>query len=108
MTRAVSKYINCEHIVVLGPKIKQGIFSRLKAKSSGIRVKSRVKSCPMLVGIGPSLQSGEFARQTVKSRAFSVKRSQPFICRLLKGKGEHNIELTAYSDEDFSNRIGGR
>jgi len=105
MTRAVSKYINCEHIVALGPKIKQGIFSRLKAQSSGIRV-NRVKSCPMLVGIGPPLQSGELARQTVKSKAFSVKRSQPFICRLPEGKGEHNIELTAYSNEDFSKRIG--
>ena len=108
MTRAVSKYIHCEHIIALGPKIKQGIFAFLKARSSGIRMRSRVKSCPMLIGIGPPIKSGEFARRTVISKAIAVKRTHAFVCRLLEGKAEHNLELTAYSDEGFSRRIGGR
>ena len=108
MTRAVSKYIHCEHIIALGPKIKQGIFSFLKAKSSGIRMRSRVKSCPMLIGIGPPIQNGEFARRTVTSKAITVKRTQAFVCRLLEGRGEQKLELIAYSDESFSKPIGGR
>ena len=106
MTRAVAKYINCEHIVVLGPKIKNGIFGRMRAKSSGIRMRSRVLSCPMLIGIGPPVKSGEFARVTVQSKGFKVKRTEAFVCKPLKRNGEYDVQLKAYTDDKFSNEIG--
>ena len=108
MTRAATKYINCEHIVALGPKIKQGVFASLKANSSGIRMRSRVKTCPMLIGIGPPIEGGQFARVKVKSKGFKIKRTQAFICRRIEGEGEYDLKLTAYTDEAFSNKIGSK
>lgn len=108
MTRAVSKYINCEHIVAIGPKIKQGIFAYLRANSTGLRMRQRVLSCPMLIGIGPPIERGEFARVKVKSKGILVKRTQAFVCRSIEGKGEHQLSLKAYSDEGFSKEIGSK
>eukprot|EP00112_Aurelia_sp_Birch-Aquarium-sp1_P009834 Seg2133.4 transcript_id=Seg2133.4/GoldUCD/mRNA.D3Y31 product="ZP domain-containing protein" protein_id=Seg2133.4/GoldUCD/D3Y31 len=105
MTRAVAKYINCEHIVALGPKIKQGIVTRMRAKSGKIRMRSRVMSCPMVIGIGPPVQSGVYARVHVKSKGFKVKRTHAFVCSPLKGTYTYDMELKAYHDYGYSNPI---
>ena len=105
MTRAVAKYINCEHIVALGPKMKQGIVTRMRAKSGKIRMRSRVMSCPMVIGIGPPVQSGVYARVHVKSKGFKVKRTHAFVCRPLKSTYTYDMELKAYHDYGYSKPI---
>ena len=108
VTRAATKSIHCEHIVALGPRIKNGIFSAMTAKSSGLRMKSRVMTCPIQIGIGPAIKQGEFARTKVKSKGILMKRTHALICRRLEGTGEHNLSLTAYADETFSTPIRGK
>ena len=104
--RSVEKILECEHLIGVGPAIEQGVFAAARVRTRSFKQKGRMLTCPLVIGVGPSIRNGIFGKDKATSRQGFKTRAQKYVCKPLNCSGTFNIEMRAYSDEEYKEAIG--